>query len=133
MCVYIHIYIYTYIYIYIWIYADPDPKPGGSASTRGLRDTAEIVPFGISNSTKSYPSVFHADASTSRPAIGFCEPANLDEAPKRIPPTSQSRAWSRDALLLWNLAPEAWRISIYGDHKPPPPPPRKPIKVYHTF
>ena len=48
-----------------------------------------IVPFETSNSTKPYPSVFHAHAGKSRPAIGLFEPNDPDEASSRVPPTSQ--------------------------------------------
>ena len=47
-----------------------------------------MIVLDISNSMKAHPSAFHAYAGKSRPAIVFAEPNDLDEASKRIPPTS---------------------------------------------
>ena len=55
---------------------------------RGWRITAEQVLFGIPNSMKPYPSVFHAYTSELALKVMF-EPEHVDEASKHIPPSSQ--------------------------------------------
>ena len=65
----------------------------------GRGNTVEVVLFEISNSMKPYPSVFHAYLNKLRPAKAFFQPTSLDEASRRIPPTSQ--IWR----LLFRLQP----------------------------
>ena len=54
---------------------------------RGLRKTVELLLFEISNSMKTYPSVFHAYTSQLRPAIAFFMPKHIKKVSNRIPPT----------------------------------------------
>ena len=58
---------------------------------RGWWNT-DVALFEISNSMKSYPTVFHACTSKLRPMIGFFEPQKLDEVSNCIPPTSHRRS-----------------------------------------
>ena len=48
---------------------------------RGWRNTVELVLFGISNSMKPEPSIFHAHTRKLRPFIYIFEPNNLDGFP----------------------------------------------------
>ena len=66
------------------------PDRGLKPTTRGWRNTVEIVLFEISNSMKPYPSAVHACTSKLRPVIVLFEPNDLDEVSNRIPPTSQT-------------------------------------------
>ena len=75
VCAYLSLYVCVYIYIYIYI----DRSAPAIPCMRGWWSTVEMVLFGISSSTKPYPSVFHAYAGTVGPAIVCCfEPGNLD-------------------------------------------------------
>ena len=69
-------------------------EPPGPAATgvRGWWNTVEIILFGISNSMKPHPSVFHAYASKLRHVIVVFEPTILDEVSNRGPPTSHGDA-----------------------------------------
>ena len=113
MYIHIYIYIYLstylpiYLYIYLSIYLIESKIDCLKSESHKMRSTVgeiriritqnqnhtewqvggillKIVLFGISNSMKPYPSVFHAYTSQLRPVRGFFDPTSLDEVSNRI-------------------------------------------------